>query len=76
MEECRQQVALSQGVRAKLQVQRLLLKGKLDQLSSKEPPSAKDGMVLKLDPDTVSLSPISSNVRNLWQSFVRVHALS
>uniref|UniRef100_A0A3Q3XEV1 Tyrosine-protein kinase n=1 Tax=Mola mola TaxID=94237 RepID=A0A3Q3XEV1_MOLML len=66
MEECRQQVALSQGVRAKLQVQRLLLKGKLDQLNSKEPPSAKDGMVLKLDPDTVSLSPISSNVRNLF----------
>nr|XP_046241599.1 tyrosine-protein kinase Fes/Fps [Scatophagus argus] len=51
MEECRQQVALSQGMRAKLEVQRLLLKEKLDQLGSKEPPSA-----LKLDSDTVSVS--------------------
>ncbi|XP_051236423.1 tyrosine-protein kinase Fes/Fps [Dicentrarchus labrax] len=51
MEECRQQVALSQGMRAKLEVQRLLLKDKLDQLGSKEPPSA-----LRLDPDSVSLS--------------------
>ncbi|XP_068587046.1 tyrosine-protein kinase Fes/Fps isoform X2 [Cebidichthys violaceus] len=56
MEECRQQVALSQGMRAKLEVQRLLLKEKLDQLGSKEPSSA-----LKLDPDTISLSSNSSN---------------
>ncbi|KAM6950252.1 tyrosine-protein kinase Fes/Fps isoform 2-T2 [Lycodopsis pacificus] len=56
MEECRQQVALSQGMRAKLEVQRLLLKEKLDQLGSNEPFSA-----LKLDPDTVSLSSNSSN---------------
>ncbi|XP_059215360.1 tyrosine-protein kinase Fes/Fps isoform X2 [Centropristis striata] len=56
MEECRQQVALSQGVRAKLEVQRLLLKDKLDQLGSKEPPCA-----LKLDSDTVSLSSNMSN---------------
>ncbi|KAL7406457.1 hypothetical protein ABVT39_019875 [Epinephelus coioides] len=56
MEECRQQVALSQGVRAKLEVQRLLLKEKLDQLGSKEPPSA-----LKLDPDGISVSSNSNN---------------
>ncbi|XP_068430786.1 tyrosine-protein kinase Fes/Fps [Clinocottus analis] len=49
MEECRQQVALSQGGRAKLEVQRLLLKEALDHLGSKEPSSA-----LKLDLDTVS----------------------
>ncbi|KAI3377859.1 hypothetical protein L3Q82_008994, partial [Scortum barcoo] len=56
LEECRQQVALSQGVRAKLEVQRRLLKEKLEQLGSKEPPSA-----LKLDTDTVS---VSSNICN------------
>uniref|UniRef100_UPI0037E9905B tyrosine-protein kinase Fes/Fps n=1 Tax=Semicossyphus pulcher TaxID=241346 RepID=UPI0037E9905B len=56
LEECRQQVALSQGVRAKLEAQRRLLKEKLDQLGSKEPPSA-----LKLDPDTISVSSITSN---------------
>uniref|UniRef100_A0A3P8T695 Tyrosine-protein kinase n=1 Tax=Amphiprion percula TaxID=161767 RepID=A0A3P8T695_AMPPE len=39
MEECRQQVALFQGIRAKLEAQRLLLKEKLDQLGSREPPS-------------------------------------
>uniref|UniRef100_A0A8C9Y792 Tyrosine-protein kinase n=1 Tax=Sander lucioperca TaxID=283035 RepID=A0A8C9Y792_SANLU len=55
MEECRQQVALSQGVRAKLEVQRLILKEKLDQLGSKDPPCA-----LKLDPDTISLLLSSS----------------
>ncbi|XP_073319877.1 tyrosine-protein kinase Fes/Fps [Pagrus major] len=55
MEECRQQVALSLGVRAKLDVQRLLLKEKLDQLGSREPPSA-----LKLEPDSVSLSSNTS----------------
>uniref|UniRef100_A0AAQ6AJG7 Tyrosine-protein kinase n=1 Tax=Amphiprion ocellaris TaxID=80972 RepID=A0AAQ6AJG7_AMPOC len=49
MEECRQQVALFQGIRAKLEAQRLLLKEKLDQLGSREPPSA-----LKLDTHTVS----------------------
>ncbi|XP_044059106.1 tyrosine-protein kinase Fes/Fps isoform X2 [Siniperca chuatsi] len=56
MEECRQQVALSQGMRAKLEVQRLILKEKLDQLGSKEPPSA-----LNLDPDIVSLLSNTSN---------------
>uniref|UniRef100_A0A8C4EGH1 Tyrosine-protein kinase n=1 Tax=Dicentrarchus labrax TaxID=13489 RepID=A0A8C4EGH1_DICLA len=63
MEECRQQVALSQGMRAKLEVQRLLLKDKLDQLGSKEPPSA-----LRLDPDSVSLSSSISSVCCLCQS--------
>ncbi|XP_071344410.1 tyrosine-protein kinase Fes/Fps [Trachinotus anak] len=56
LEECRQQVALSQGMRAKLEAQRLILKEKLEQLGSKEPPSA-----LTLDPDTVSISSNSSN---------------
>ncbi|KAM3876996.1 tyrosine-protein kinase Fes/Fps [Diretmus argenteus] len=40
LEDCRQQVALSLGMRAKLEAQRLLLKEKLDQLGSCEPPSA------------------------------------
>uniref|UniRef100_A0A665TDR3 Tyrosine-protein kinase n=1 Tax=Echeneis naucrates TaxID=173247 RepID=A0A665TDR3_ECHNA len=40
LEECRQQVVLSQGMRAKLEVQRLILKNKLEQLGSKDPPSA------------------------------------
>jgi len=62
METCRQQVVLSQGIRAKLEVQRLLLTEKLDQLGSTEPPSA-----LKLDPDTVSLSSNLSNVCSLSQ---------
>uniref|UniRef100_A0A669BKE2 Tyrosine-protein kinase n=1 Tax=Oreochromis niloticus TaxID=8128 RepID=A0A669BKE2_ORENI len=57
MEECRQQVALTQGQRAKLEVQRLLLKEKLDRLGSRDPPSA-----LNLDTDTVSLSSSTSNV--------------
>lgn len=57
MEECRQQVALTQGQRAKLEVQRLLLKEKLDKLGSREPPSA-----LNVDTDTVSLSSSTSNV--------------
>ncbi|XP_047197025.1 tyrosine-protein kinase Fes/Fps isoform X2 [Hippoglossus stenolepis] len=56
LEGCRQQVALSQGMRAKLEAQRLILKEKLDQLGSKEPPSA-----LRLDPDNVSLSSNSSS---------------
>ncbi|XP_076583428.1 tyrosine-protein kinase Fes/Fps isoform X1 [Chaetodon auriga] len=56
MEECRQQVTLSLGMRAKLDVQRLLLKEKLDHLGSKEPPSA-----LKLDSDTISCSSNASN---------------
>uniref|UniRef100_A0A8C7ZBX4 Tyrosine-protein kinase n=1 Tax=Oryzias sinensis TaxID=183150 RepID=A0A8C7ZBX4_9TELE len=55
MEECRQQVVLSQGIRAKLEVQRILLKEKLDQLGSREPPSA-------LDMDSVSLTSTTSNV--------------
>uniref|UniRef100_A0A4W6C6P2 non-specific protein-tyrosine kinase n=1 Tax=Lates calcarifer TaxID=8187 RepID=A0A4W6C6P2_LATCA len=57
LEECRQQVALSQGMRAKLEAQRFILKEKLDQLGSREPPSA-----LTLDQDNVSLSFNSSNV--------------
>uniref|UniRef100_A0A673APN0 Tyrosine-protein kinase n=1 Tax=Sphaeramia orbicularis TaxID=375764 RepID=A0A673APN0_9TELE len=57
LEECRQQVALSQGMRAKLEVQRIVLKEKLDQLGSKEAPSA-----LNLDADTVSLSSVTSSV--------------
>ncbi|KAF0043248.1 hypothetical protein F2P81_004585 [Scophthalmus maximus] len=57
LEQCRQQVVLSQGTRAKLEAQRLILKEKLDQLGSKDPPSA-----LKLDPDTISLSSTSSHV--------------
>lgn len=56
MEECRQQVALSQGIKAKLEVQRLLLKEKLDQLGSREPPHA-----LRLDLDSVSLLSSTSN---------------
>uniref|UniRef100_A0A4W6C3I1 Tyrosine-protein kinase n=1 Tax=Lates calcarifer TaxID=8187 RepID=A0A4W6C3I1_LATCA len=56
LEECRQQVALSQGMRAKLEAQRFILKEKLDQLGSREPPSA-----LTLDQDNVSLSFNSSN---------------
>lgn len=40
LEECRQQVALSQGIRARLEVQRVLLKEKLDQLGTKEPVSS------------------------------------
>nr|XP_057945210.1 tyrosine-protein kinase Fes/Fps [Doryrhamphus excisus] len=40
LEECRQQVALSQGRRAKMEVQRLILKTKLEELGSKEPPPA------------------------------------
>lgn len=63
MEEFRQQVALSQGMKAKLEVQRLLLKEKLDQLGYNEPFSA-----LKLDADTVSLPDNTSNVCNLWRS--------
>ncbi|RVE74533.1 hypothetical protein OJAV_G00023510 [Oryzias javanicus] len=58
MEECRQQVVLSQGIRAKLEVQRILLKEKLDQLGSREPPSA-------LDIDSVSLTSTTSNENNL-----------
>ncbi|XP_074522889.1 tyrosine-protein kinase Fes/Fps [Halichoeres trimaculatus] len=56
LEESRQQVALSQGLRAKLEAQRRLLKEKLDTLGSREPPSA-----LKLDPDITSLSSTTSN---------------
>uniref|UniRef100_A0A3Q1AI99 Tyrosine-protein kinase n=1 Tax=Amphiprion ocellaris TaxID=80972 RepID=A0A3Q1AI99_AMPOC len=40
MEECRQQVALFQGIRAKLEAQRLLLKEKLDQLESPQNPTS------------------------------------
>lgn len=60
MEEFRQQVALSQGIKAKLEVQRLLLKEKLDELGGNEPFSA-----LNLDADTVSLPDDTSSVCNL-----------
>uniref|UniRef100_A0AAV2J5R7 F-BAR domain-containing protein n=1 Tax=Knipowitschia caucasica TaxID=637954 RepID=A0AAV2J5R7_KNICA len=40
LEQSRQQVVLSQGLRAKLEVQRLLLKEKLEQLGSEDPPPA------------------------------------
>uniref|UniRef100_A0A7N8XNH6 non-specific protein-tyrosine kinase n=1 Tax=Mastacembelus armatus TaxID=205130 RepID=A0A7N8XNH6_9TELE len=62
LEECRQQVALSQGTRAKLEIQRLILKEKLDKLGSTEPPSA-----LMLDQDTPSLSPNTINVCSRFQ---------
>lgn len=55
MEECRQQVAQSQGTKARLEVQRVLLKEKLDQLGCREPPSA------------LELEPVANNVRCLWQ---------
>ncbi|KAM4596932.1 tyrosine-protein kinase Fes/Fps [Fundulus diaphanus] len=55
MEECRQQVALSQGIKAKLDVQRLLLKEKLDHLGTREPPHA-----LRLDTDSFSLLSTTS----------------
>uniref|UniRef100_A0AAX7SU56 Tyrosine-protein kinase n=1 Tax=Astatotilapia calliptera TaxID=8154 RepID=A0AAX7SU56_ASTCA len=67
MEECRQQVALTQGQRAKLEVQRLLLKEKLDKLGSREPPSA-----LNLDTDTVSLSSSTSNRCGYTLKFYRL----
>ncbi|XP_055010658.1 tyrosine-protein kinase Fes/Fps isoform X3 [Boleophthalmus pectinirostris] len=54
LEESQQQVFLSQGVRAKLEVQRLLLKEKLDQLGSQDPPPA-------LELHTVSISSNTSN---------------
>uniref|UniRef100_A0A665TAY6 Tyrosine-protein kinase n=1 Tax=Echeneis naucrates TaxID=173247 RepID=A0A665TAY6_ECHNA len=63
LEECRQQVVLSQGMRAKLEVQRLILKNKLEQLGSKDPPSA-----LSLDQGTGSTSSNSSNVCSLCLS--------
>ncbi|XP_053172628.1 tyrosine-protein kinase Fes/Fps [Scomber japonicus] len=56
LEECRQQVALSQGIRAKLEAQRLLLKEKLDQLGSREPPPA-----LQLDTDSLSSNTSSDH---------------
>lgn len=66
LEECRQQVALSQGIRAKLEVQRRILKEKLDRLGTREPPCAP-----MLEPDTVSFS--ASNVRS---SCRRLHFLA
>uniref|UniRef100_H3CV78 Tyrosine-protein kinase n=1 Tax=Tetraodon nigroviridis TaxID=99883 RepID=H3CV78_TETNG len=53
LEECRQQVALSQGIRARLEVQRVLLKEKLDQLGPRDPPSA-------LSPDPEASPPLSA----------------
>uniref|UniRef100_A0A667YFY7 FES proto-oncogene, tyrosine kinase n=1 Tax=Myripristis murdjan TaxID=586833 RepID=A0A667YFY7_9TELE len=57
LEECRQQVALSLGMRAKLEVQRLLLKEKLDQLGAADPPSA-----LQLDKGSTSVSTSTTSV--------------
>lgn len=57
LEECRQQVALSQGVRARLEVQRVLLKEKLDQLGPEDPPSA-----LNQDQDATSLLSAAGSV--------------
>lgn len=62
MEECRQQVAQSQGMKAKLEVQRILLKEKLEQLGSTEPPSG-----LRLDADANLITSSASNVCSLWQ---------
>ncbi|XP_029001196.1 tyrosine-protein kinase Fes/Fps isoform X1 [Betta splendens] len=42
LEECRQQVALSQGARVRLEAQRRVLKEKLERLGSREPPPALD----------------------------------
>ncbi|KAM9861075.1 tyrosine-protein kinase Fes/Fps [Aulostomus maculatus] len=56
LEGFRQQVTVSQGARAKLEVQRVILKEKLDQLGSGDPPSA-----LQLDIDMLSPSANSNN---------------
>ncbi|XP_024911500.1 tyrosine-protein kinase Fes/Fps isoform X1 [Cynoglossus semilaevis] len=56
LEECRQQVALSQGMRAKLEAQRLMLKERLEELDSQDPPPA-----LLLDSDAVVPSANSIN---------------
>ncbi|XP_077480589.1 tyrosine-protein kinase Fes/Fps isoform X2 [Stigmatopora argus] len=57
LEECRQQVALLQGRRLKMEVQRFILKTTLEQLGSREPPPA-----LVLEKDTYqSLLVNSSN---------------
>ncbi|XP_068172700.1 tyrosine-protein kinase Fes/Fps isoform X2 [Antennarius striatus] len=50
MEECRREVFFLQALRAKLEVQRILMKEKLEQLGSSEPPSG-----LKLDPENISI---------------------
>lgn len=70
LEECRQQVVFSQGMRAKLEVQRLILKEKLDQLGSKEPPSA-----LQLHTDTVSLSSNTYNDNGQSPSKLRMDGI-
>ncbi|KAM6943509.1 tyrosine-protein kinase Fes/Fps [Xenentodon cancila] len=70
MEECRQQVALSQGIKAKLDVQRLLLKEKLDHLGSRDPPIA-----LKIDTDTVSLSSTPNNDNNQGSAKVLIDGI-
>ncbi|KAM7406189.1 hypothetical protein PAMP_000582 [Pampus punctatissimus] len=70
LEDCRQQVTLSQGVRAKLEVQRLILKEKLDQLGSREPPCA-----LNLDTDTISLSSDTNNDHGQAPSKLRMDGI-
>ncbi|XP_037104361.1 tyrosine-protein kinase Fes/Fps isoform X1 [Syngnathus acus] len=59
LEECRQQVALSQGRRAKLEVQRLILKTALEELGSQEPPPA-----LELDNNMLPPSSNTSSDHN------------
>ncbi|XP_061671173.1 tyrosine-protein kinase Fes/Fps isoform X1 [Syngnathoides biaculeatus] len=59
LEEYRHQVALSQGRRAKLEVQRLILKTKLEQLGDREPPPA-----LQLDQDSLSRSSPTTDEQN------------
>lgn len=51
-------MALSQGVRARLEVQRVLLKEKLDQLGPEDPPSA-----LNQDRDATSRPWAGGSVR-------------
>lgn len=56
-------MALSQGIRVKLEAQRLLLKEKLDQLGSRDPPSV-------LLQDTDSLWYNTNNVCSVLVSFL------
>ncbi|XP_056876541.1 tyrosine-protein kinase Fes/Fps isoform X1 [Takifugu flavidus] len=65
LEECRQQVALSQGVRARLEVQRVLLKEKLDQLGPEDPPSA-----LNQDQDATTLLLAAGSIPNSCKPLV------
>uniref|UniRef100_A0A3B3ZEE9 Tyrosine-protein kinase n=1 Tax=Periophthalmus magnuspinnatus TaxID=409849 RepID=A0A3B3ZEE9_9GOBI len=67
LEESQQQVFLSQGVRAKLEIQRLLLKEKLDQLGSQDPPTAlKFHMVSSSSNTSKVLGLFYHNMLSLW----------